>query len=562
MIQNAICKQPCITLQTSGRCIHVVDGFIGDREVDLIMMQRSNHYNEIMIGTSILPTALDRLLACSWWRVELRPRSKMGVTDAHVDVLLKHKLNRIILNGTFLSSTGWLRLGWLSCWRLTLIGSKIPPNTINHWNNYCTWKYLNLYSTEVSDFQYLYTSKWTTMMNGNPVGSIPHDIFSELAKHEMIYDEATLKQISIMNDNDKNKLLDTLTEMKVHNIEKEPFTFKVLTSDKGVVEKQKIIEIYNKLEKQMRNLKGDTSEKSKLEYQLSILESIPLHDTTKTDLTMESIKNATLDNVMFGQEKAKLRLKLTLAQIITMMKKETKVSITPMLFTGPPGVGKTMLCKEVGNILGMPIITIPLASATDPKIITGHMSTYVGSRPGVITSQYIQGNSTRVVFHLDEIEKAAMPVQETLIHLLDQTTNSRWKDDYFPEMELDLSQCVFICTCNNMDTIHPILRNRLQTVIKMDEYTKEEKGTILKCFIWEKVAVPLGVTNKLTRDGIMCIVEKSQGTGMRSIQDLVLTIAQHVLLREYKEDINQAFVQKCLQDTGEQPSPSLMAMYC
>ena len=308
-------------------------------------------------------------------------------------------------------------------------------------------------------------------------------------------------------------------------------------------------------EKELARLERTNTTSPEYNVQLNYLEFIldlPWNYVTKDNLDMKNAQKV-LDKDHFGLESVKERI----IEYLAVLKLKGDMKSPILCLYGPPGVGKTSLGKSIAKALGRKYGRIALGGLHDESEIRGHRKTYIGAMAGRIMQTIAKTGSSNPVIVLDEIDKISSDYKgdpaSALLEALDPEQNTTFHDNYL-DMDYDLSKVLFITTANNISTIHPALKDRME-MIPVSGYLAEEKYHIAKDYLIPKQREAHGLAAaqlKINKGGIETIIDKyTRESGVRTLDKQIAKIARNVakkiaLEEELPASVDSKLVQEIL----------------
>ena len=251
-----------------------------------------------------------------------------------------------------------------------------------------------------------------------------------------------------------------------------------------------------------------------------------------------------LDEDHFGLGDVKDRVLEFLSVYQLSKTKEKKGRI--LLFSGPPGVGKTSIAKSIARAMGRKYVRISLGGARDEADIRGHRRTYIGALPGRILQGMKQAGTKNPVFLLDEVDKLGSSHQgdpaSALLEVLDPAQNDSFTDHYL-SVPFDLSEVMFVATANFIQNIPGPLLDRME-VVDFAGYTELEKLNIAKNYLVRRQLEDNGLTAEqltLTDDAVKEVISNyTREAGVRQLERELGRLARKVTRRIAGKEIERA----------------------
>ena len=293
--------------------------------------------------------------------------------------------------------------------------------------------------------------------------------------------------------------------------------------------------IYRRYE-ELQSVLPSSDEHSKLKHWLGWaidiphdkMEKINVNNTTPTEFITKAKK--ILDDSLFGMDKVKEQLLLYISAKISnpQMKKSN------LALMGPPGVGKTHIARMVSSILNIGFEQISFGGIDKPDFLKGHEYTYVGAQPGEIVKCLKKIGSKNGVIFLDELDKISdhPDICAALLHLVDQSQNTEYHDNFLGEITIDLSHIWYIASMNKLPEDRALADR--WWVIEVPGYTHGEKASILTGYLLPNSLTNTGIQkgqiiiNKETVSHLIQKVSSREEKGVRSLQKAVADLVNKI----------------------------------
>ncbi len=242
--------------------------------------------------------------------------------------------------------------------------------------------------------------------------------------------------------------------------------------------------------RRLESMNGQGAETHVIRNYLELIADLPWSARADAVIDLDAI-SAKLDEDHFGLDDIKKRI----LEHVAVLKLSGNTRGTLLCFVGPPGVGKTSLGQSIADATGRPFVRVSLGGVRDEAEIRGHRRTYVGAMAGRIIHAVRKAGVKNPVVLLDEVDKmtsgwAGSP-EAALLEVLDPEQNKTFTDHYL-EVPFDLSEVMFVCTANTLETLSAPLRDRLE-IVELTGYTPDEKVHIAKKHLVAKRTTEHGI---------------------------------------------------------------------
>lgn len=344
-------------------------------------------------------------------------------------------------------------------------------------------------------------------------------------RHEEVYrEEAIKKQIEFLQ-----KQLDEMHPENVSDVRK--FEQKIHNSGMNETARKEAEKVLNRMKQEGK----DSHEYGMLYDYLDFVTSLSWKKEIVPELDLEKAEEI-LNRDHYGLKKVKQRIIQQMA--VMALNKQQSGSI--LLFVGAPGTGKTSIGQSIAEALGRAYVRVSLGGIRDEAEIRGHRRTYVGAMPGRIMEGMKRCGASNPVMVLDEVDKLSKDFSgdpaSALLEVLDPEQNNSFTDHY-TNVPYDLSDVLFVCTANAIDTIPEPLLNRME-VIQFPGYTAVEKQQIARKHLLPKAMKKMGIKNqnlKVTENALQTLIhDYTMESGVRGLKKQLETLCRYAAVKLVK----------------------------
>ncbi len=291
---------------------------------------------------------------------------------------------------------------------------------------------------------------------------------------------------------------------------------------------KKVAEHFDKELAKLQRMNPQVAEYSIQRNYLELFLDLPWNEYSEDNFDLKRAQKI-LDRDHYGLEDVKKRI----IEYLAVLKLRGDMRSPILCLYGPPGVGKTSLGKSIAEALGREYVRMSLGGLRDEAEIRGHRKTYIGAMPGRILQNMKKAGTSNPVFVLDEIDKLSVShsgdPSSAMLEVLDPEQNTEFYDNFL-EMGYDLSKVLFVATANNLSTIQPALRDRME-IINVTGYTIEEKVEIAKRHLLPKLLKEHGLTKehlKIRKAQLEKIIEGyTRESGVRGLEKQLAKMVRH-----------------------------------
>ena len=270
---------------------------------------------------------------------------------------------------------------------------------------------------------------------------------------------------------------------------------------------------------------------------------IPFGKLSKDETSVANARKI-LERDHYGLEKVKERI----LEFIAVKELNPDIKNQIICLVGPPGVGKTSLCASIAKALKRKYVRVSLGGVRDEAEIRGHRKTYVAAMPGRIINALCEAKTSNPLMVLDEIDKMSSDMRgdpaSAMLEVLDGEQNKAFRD-HFVEMDVDLSNCMFIATANSLESVPKPLIDRME-IIELSSYTKNEKLNIAKNHLIPKQLKRHGMSKRLFKisdEAILMLIDSyTAEAGVRNLEREIASLLRKASKQIIEEGVKSVSI--------------------
>ncbi len=289
--------------------------------------------------------------------------------------------------------------------------------------------------------------------------------------------------------------------------------------------------------KKLKSMPPMSAETTVVRNYIDCIVTLPWARKSRSQLNINKAEKI-LDEDHYGLTKTKERI----LEYLAVQAQVKKIKGPILCLVGPPGVGKTSICRSIARAMGRKFARLSLGGVRDEAEIRGHRRTYIGAMPGKIIQAMQKVEVANPVFCLDEVDKMSMDFRgdpsSALLEVLDPEQNSAFNDHYL-DIDYDLSEVFFITTANSLHGIPGPLQDRME-IIQISGYTEEEKLKIAEGYLVPKQLEANGFKKddiQLSDAAILETIRKyTKEAGVRNLERNVASICRKIARDRLKND--------------------------
>ena len=289
--------------------------------------------------------------------------------------------------------------------------------------------------------------------------------------------------------------------------------------------------------KKLRSMPPMSAETTVVRNYIDCIVSLPWDE--KSDSTIDINRaEVILDEDHYGLAKPKERI----LEYLAVQAQVQRIKGPILCLVGPPGVGKTSICKSIARAMDRKFARLSLGGVRDEAEIRGHRRTYIGAMPGKIIHSMQKVGVSNPVFCLDEVDKMSMDFRgdpsSALLEVLDPEQNVAFNDHYL-DIDYDLSEVFFITTANTLHSIPVPLQDRME-IIQLSGYTEEDKQKIAEGYLIPKQLEQNGFAAgdiHITQSGVMELIRRyTREAGVRSLERIIASLCRKIARQRLKKN--------------------------